>query len=93
MEAELEKLRTTLVTEKELLRAKTAARRAQVNRSLLGTAQDLADYAVLFNDPGRLNTLEKRRRAVTAQQIKDAANKYFQKSNRTVVISGPAAAH
>jgi len=91
-EMELERLRTTLVTEKELLRAKTAARREQVNRSLLGTAQDLADYAVLFNDPGRINTLEKRRRAVTAQQIKDAANKYFLQSNRSVMIAVPATA-
>jgi predicted Zn-dependent peptidase len=90
---EIAKLQAEAVTEAELQRARTSARRAAVSTrtSALARAQRLADDAVIFDDPGRMNTLEKRRMAVTAAQIQEAAKKYLKPTNRTVVITEPAA--
>ena len=55
-------------------------------------AQQLADNAVLFDDPGRMNTVEARVGAVTPEQIQAVVAKYFQPTNRTVVITTAGAA-
>lgn len=93
MYEEIARLQQEGVTPKELLRARTAARRSAVSvrSSVLSRASSLASDAVRFNDPGRLNTIEQRRAAVTAEQVREAARKYLRPENRTVVVTVPAA--
>jgi len=91
---ELNRLIEEPVTDAELVRAKTTIRRSTVGSRTraLSRAQQLADNAVLFDDPGRMNTVETRMNQVTAKQIQEAAAKYFQPTNRTVVITTAGAA-
>jgi zinc protease len=93
MYEEIARLQEEGITPKELLRARTAARRSAVSvrSSVLSRASSLASDAVRFNDPGRLNTIEQRRAAVTAEQVREAARKYLRPENRTVVVTVPAA--
>jgi predicted Zn-dependent peptidase len=92
LDEEVARMRAEPVTEKELLRARTSARRSQISlrTSVLSRAISLADNAVLFNDPGRLNTVEQRSAAVTADQIREAAGKYLRPENRIVIVTVPA---
>ena len=55
-------------------------------------AQSLADNAVLYNDPNRVNTLPEKVAAVTAADVQRVAGKYLQTTNRVVVHTVPAAA-
>ncbi len=94
LDEEIARMQAEPVTEKELLRARTVARRSQISplTSVLSRAISLADDAVLFNDPGRMNTVERRIAAVTADQVRQVAAKYLRPENRTVIITVPAGA-
>jgi predicted Zn-dependent peptidase len=89
---EIARLQAGGITEKELIRARTSVRRSAISAhtGVLNLAGSLAEDALVFNDPGRLNTFEQRRAAVTAGQIQDAARKYLRPENRTVVVTVPA---
>jgi predicted Zn-dependent peptidase len=91
---EITRLQADGVTDKEMLRAKTNARRSAVSShtGVLNLAGSLADDATVFNDPGRLNTIEQRMTAVTAAQVQEMARKYLRPENRTVIVTVPAAA-
>jgi zinc protease len=56
---EVSKLQSSPVTAPELTRVRTSARRSAVGirESALGRAQSLADNAILYNDPNRINTV------------------------------------
>jgi len=90
---EIARLHSEPVTEKELLRARSSVRRAAVGSrtSSLGRAIRLADDAVMFNDPGRINTLPETRMAVTSAQIQQAIKAHLKNANRTVIVTVPAA--
>src|SRR5450432_159719 len=90
---EIARLISEPVTDRELLRARTAVRRGMLSprESVLSTAISLADDAALFNEPGRINTEPERRLAVSAADIQKAAKTYLRAANRAVVISVPAA--
>lgn len=94
LEEEMARLQTELVTNKELQRARAMQRRSQASlrTSVLGRALQLSDNAVMYNDPGRINTEEQRAAAVTAAQIRDVVKKYLRPENRTVIVTVPAAA-
>jgi predicted Zn-dependent peptidase len=81
------------VTAGELKRAHTAARRGAVGMrtSALNRAIVLADSAVMYNDPNRINTNTERLMAVTAADIQRVAKAYLLKENRVVVHTHPAA--
>lgn len=89
---EVEKLKTEGITPKELLRARIAARRSAVSvrNTVLARAGSLAGDAVRFNDPGRLNTIEQRRMAVTPEQVREVARKFLRPENRTVIVTVPS---
>jgi zinc protease len=71
---------------------RVSLRRAAVSRiGMLSRAQELADAAAVFNDPGRINTEVDAQMAVTAPQIQKAAKAYLLTSNRVVVQTLPAA--
>lgn len=85
---EIERLRTELVTDAELKKAKTRARAGLIRQldSNSGLAGELTEYEVLTGDWRNLfrelDYIEK----VTAEDIKRVANEYFNSKNRTVGI-------
>jgi predicted Zn-dependent peptidase len=90
---EVAKLHAAPVTDKELKRVKTAARRNAVGMrtNVLNRALTLADNAVLYNDPGRINTNPEKLAAVTAADIQRVTKAYLRTENRIVVETVPAA--
>jgi predicted Zn-dependent peptidase len=90
--AEVAKLATEPVTDKELQRVHASLRRNAVSRiTALGRAQELADATAVFNDPNRVNTEFDAQMAVTAADIQRAAKAYLTVPNRVVVETLPAA--
>jgi predicted Zn-dependent peptidase len=90
---EVAKLHAAAVTGEELQRVRTTSRRQAVGirESALGRAQALADNAVLYNDPNRINTNPEKLAAVTAADVQRVAARYLQTTNRVVVHTTPAA--
>jgi zinc protease len=90
---EVSRLQTAAVTEQELHRVRTSARRNAValRESTLARAQSLADNAVLYNDPNRVNTTPDKLAAVAVADVQRVAGRYLQVSNRVVVHTMPAA--
>jgi predicted Zn-dependent peptidase len=72
---------------------RSTARRQGVStrESVLARAQSLADNAVLYNDPNRINTNPEKLSAVTAADVQRVAARYLQTTNRVVVHTTPAA--
>ncbi|HET9266774.1 MAG TPA: pitrilysin family protein [Vicinamibacterales bacterium] len=90
---EVARLHTGAVTADELQRVRSSARRQGVStrESVLARAQSLADNAVLYNDPNRINTNPEKTSAVTAADVQRVAARYLQTTNRVVVHTTPAA--
>ena len=61
-------------------------------QSALGRATELAEFGLFDGDPTLINTELDRYLSVTAEQIRDAARKYFDKSNEAVLFIKPAKA-
>lgn len=89
--AELWKLRNKLVTDEELTKAKTQVMKDLVDSltTIDGKARALAvneivtgSYENLFKDLDKYN-------AVTAEQIKEASNKYLNQNQRSIVVLEP----
>jgi predicted Zn-dependent peptidase len=97
IDEEVNRLRTAAVTPDELLRVRISSRRGAVNlrESTIGRAQTLADNAVLYNDPNRINTNPEKISSVTAADVQRVVSTYLKNSNRVVVHTlpggGPAA--
>ncbi len=91
---ELSRLHASPVTPDELKRARASIRRAAISaqESSLTRAINLADDAVIYNDPGRMNTEPQKELDATAADIERVAKAYLRTSNRTVVTTVPAAA-
>jgi len=84
---------TAPVTDQELQRVRASARRNDVGmrESALNRAISLADNAVLYNDPNRINTQSARISAVTAADVQRVARTYLQTTNRIVMHTLPGA--
>jgi predicted Zn-dependent peptidase len=63
----------------------------QSRESALVTAIRLGQYAVYFDDPDLINTMITKYDAVTANDVKNAAHKYFVVNQRAVVVAMPQA--
>ncbi len=89
---EIAKLHSATVTADELKRARAMARRMAVSgrESSLMRAVQLADYAVMYNDPGRINTQYDVQMSITEQDIQNAVKKYLRSTNRSIVVTMPA---
>jgi predicted Zn-dependent peptidase len=88
---ELEKIRTELISEKELEKLKNQFENRVVNSNttIENIANNLAEYHTYFKDASLIkNTLEKYM-AVTREDIKRVANEYFRENNRTVLYFMP----
>ena len=85
---------TVPVTELELQRVRASARRSDVGmrESVLSRALSLADNAVLYNDPNRINTLSARLTAVRLADVQRVARTYLRPENRVVMHTLPGAA-
>jgi len=91
MYEQIDRLKTELVSEAELIAVKT---RAKVNflsglRSNVGLAEQLARYETIYSDYHRLFHEVEEIDAITAEDIQRVAREYFTKRNRTVAIIIP----
>lgn len=91
---EIEAVKKDGVTAQEMDKARTQFLRNQISsrQSTLFTAIRLGQYTVYFDYPELINTIYDSFRAVGAEQVKQAAQKYLATTARTVVITLPASA-
>jgi zinc protease len=87
MNAEFEKVKNDLISEKELqkLRNKIENDFVSANSSMSGIAESLANYHMYFGDANLINTEIDRYLAVTPEDIRNAARKYYRPENRVVL--------
>jgi zinc protease len=80
------------ITDAELAKVRTQLLRQQIQTrsSTLFLSIQIGTYAVNFNDPNLINTSYDKLAAVTADQVKQAAQKYLVPAHRAVVITMPA---
>lgn len=78
--------------ELEKVRMQLRRQRAQSLRSTLSRAILLGQYAVYYNDPGLINTIEEKVNRITKSDLQRVAQTYLKDTNRTVVITLPKAA-
>jgi zinc protease len=90
--AEIDAVQREGITVRELEKARTQFRRniIQSRESALTTATRLGEYAVKFDDPNLINTAYDKLSAVTADQVKEFAQKYLIATGRAVVYDLPA---
>lgn len=81
------------ITAAELEKARVQYLRGQIQtrQSDLYTAMRLGQYAVYFDDPNLINTAVDKFDAVTADQVKEVAQKYLAPEQLSVVTDLPAA--
>ena len=93
VDEELSLIENELVAQWEMEKAQMQgrSRHAEQLHSTQSRATRLGHYAVYYDDPSLLNTLEERIGRVTAEDLKRVARSYLKKSNRTVVVTLPAA--
>ena len=89
--AELEKVRSDLISETEMekLRNQIESQFINSNTTMASRAGSLATYHTLFNDAGRINTEIEKYMAVTRQDLLDVAQRYFTRENRVVLYYLP----
>ena len=88
---ELDRLRTTEVSSRELQKAKNQllANHYRQMKTIAGRANALGQYEVFEGDYNKLFTVDKEIEAVTAADIQRIATKYFTEKNRTVATLLP----
>ncbi len=87
MDSEVEKLKTDLISDKELQKLKNQIESEFVssNASMAGIAESLANYHMYFGEANLINTEINRYLAVSKEDIQNAAKKYYDKNNRVVL--------
>jgi zinc protease len=81
------------ITPQELEKARTQFLRQaiQTRGRVLGMANQIGTFTVFYNDPNLINTAYEKLTAVTADQVKQAAQKYLVPARRSVMITTPGA--
>lgn len=94
MDAEIEKVKTTLISEKEFekIRNQTESQFVQQNSSAAGIAEQLANYHVYFGNADLINNELNRYLKVTREDLQRVAKKYLNKENRVVLHYLPKSA-
>jgi predicted Zn-dependent peptidase len=90
---EIERLKKEPIADWELQKAKNTTRRNFINglQSSLNRAVSIGQYTVYYNEPNLINQRLDKVAAVTKEDVQRVANKYLIDTNRTVVITMPAA--
>ena len=93
VDAEIEKVQKTLISEHEFQRVRNQVETEFVTKSasVRGIAEQLAQYKMYFGDANLINTEIDRYRAVTRADIQRVAQQYLKPSNRTLLIYLPKA--
>ena len=88
---EIEKVKKGPIADWEIEKARNQARRQLVGtlQSSLSRAVLMAQDALYFNEPGRINKMPDRIAAVTAADVQRVATAYLVPGRRTVVITNP----
>jgi len=91
MEDEIEKVKTTTISDEEYQKLINQAETDFVsqNQRVMGVVQNLATYYTFLGDANLINTELDRYRKITKEDLKRVANKYFSKENRLVVYYLP----
>ncbi len=91
---EFERVRTELISDTELQKLKNQRESSFINdkASVTGIAESLANYHTYFGDANLINTEIDRYLAVTKEDIRRVAQKYFVKDNRVVLYYLPKTA-
>jgi zinc protease len=94
MDAEVDKVKTELISEKEFqkIRNQVESQIVQQNSSMVGIAEQLANYYVYFGDANLINTEIDRYMKVTREDLQRVAKKYINKDNRVVLHYLPKSA-
>ena len=87
MDTEVDKLKTELISDKEFqkVRNQVESQFVQQNSSMVGVAEQLANYYVYFGDANLINTEIDRYMKVTKEDLQKVAKKYLNKENRVVL--------
>ena len=94
MEAEYDKVKNELISEKEFQKLQNQIETDFVNSnsSVAGIAESLANYYMYYGNADLINKEIERYKKVTREDIKRVANKYFTKENRVVLYYLPKSA-
>jgi zinc protease len=94
MDEEVDKVKTQLISEKEFqkIRNQVESQFVQQNSSMVGIAEQLANYYVYFGDANLINTEIDRYMKVTREDLQRVAKKYINKENRVVLHYLPKSA-
>jgi predicted Zn-dependent peptidase len=102
IEAEIERIKKEGVSADELTKARNQHRLIRFvsgpegeyssRQTALGRAMALGEFTLFGGDPSLINTEEERYGAVTIENIRDAAKKYFVPENTAVLFIRPAQA-
>jgi zinc protease len=89
---EIESIKRDGITQQELdkVRIQFLRNQIQARSSSQFLANRIATLTVFYNDPNLINTAYDKFAAVTAEQVKQAAQKYLTPEHRSVVITLPA---
>jgi predicted Zn-dependent peptidase len=90
---EIEAIKKDGITQQELEKVRTQFLRQaiQTRGSVLFLANQIGTLTVFYNDPNLINTAYEKLTAVTAEQVKQAAQKYLVPAHRSVMITTPGA--
>ena len=91
MNDEIQKVKSTLINEKEFQKLKNKIENDFINSNakMIGIAESLANYHVYYGNANLINTETDRYMNVTREDIHKAAKKYLTKSNRLVLYYLP----
>lgn len=94
MDQEIEKVKQSLVTDTEFqkIRNQVESQFVQQNSTMVGIAEQLANYHVYFGNADLINTEIQRYLKVTKEDLQRVAKKYLVKENRVVLHYLPKSA-
>ncbi|MEO1652547.1 MAG: pitrilysin family protein, partial [Bacteroidota bacterium] len=93
LDAEYEKVKNDLISEEELQKLKNQVENDfySANSSLVGIAENLANYEVYYGDANLINTEIENYLKVSREDIQRVAKKYLRKNNRVSLFYLPKA--
>lgn len=83
----IKEVQTNLITEEEFLKLQNQVENdfVSANNNVAGVAESLAQYEMYYGDATLINTELERYRKVTREDIRAAANKYFNSNSRVII--------